>query len=94
MPINDNWLADNFTLEIIRAKVASASAAFARSISPFSAWRRRDSGRIENAKTGVDGLAGRFDRGIKIAQAEFSVRHQIVPMAARCLTPEIQRAPS
>jgi hypothetical protein len=26
MPINDNWLADNFTLEIIRAKVAANKA--------------------------------------------------------------------
>jgi hypothetical protein len=26
MPINDNWLANNFTLEIIRAKVATNKA--------------------------------------------------------------------
>jgi hypothetical protein len=26
MPINDNWLANNFTLEIIRAKVAANKA--------------------------------------------------------------------
>jgi hypothetical protein len=26
MPINDNWLASNFTLEIIRAKVAANRA--------------------------------------------------------------------
>ena len=26
MPINDNWLADNLTLEIIRAKVAANRA--------------------------------------------------------------------
>jgi len=37
--------------------------------------------RIENTITGVDRLVGFVDRGVEMAEAEFSVRQVFVPMA-------------
>ena len=70
----------HLTLSLGLRRRASAKAAFASSILPSSAWAAaKFKYGVENAKTGVDRLVGFVDRGVEMAEAEFSVRHAVVP---------------